>query len=93
MDEAEVLCDRIMVMDGGRVQAEGSPRALIERFNPGYVALFPDAAGSGQHERVEVPMLEGVATIAQSKGRHPELVRPANLEDVFLKLTGKNLHV
>ncbi|HUY30191.1 MAG TPA: ABC transporter ATP-binding protein [Acidimicrobiales bacterium] len=31
MDEAEQLCDRLVVMDGGRIVAEGSPRALVER--------------------------------------------------------------
>jgi lipooligosaccharide transport system ATP-binding protein len=31
MDEAEQLCDRLVVMDRGRIVAEGSPRALIER--------------------------------------------------------------
>src|SRR4051794_2457291 len=30
MDEAEQLCDRLVVMDGGRIVAEGSPRHLIE---------------------------------------------------------------
>jgi lipooligosaccharide transport system ATP-binding protein len=33
MDEAEQLCDRIVVMDGGRVVAEGSPAALIARHS------------------------------------------------------------
>jgi lipooligosaccharide transport system ATP-binding protein len=33
MDEAEQLCDRLVVMDGGRIVAEGSPRALIERYS------------------------------------------------------------
>jgi lipooligosaccharide transport system ATP-binding protein len=32
MDEAEQLCDRLVVMDDGRIVAEGSPRALIERY-------------------------------------------------------------
>jgi lipooligosaccharide transport system ATP-binding protein len=32
MDEAEQLCDRLAVMDGGRIVAEGSPRDLIERY-------------------------------------------------------------
>jgi lipooligosaccharide transport system ATP-binding protein len=32
MDEAEQLCDRLVVMDHGRFAAEGSPRALIERY-------------------------------------------------------------
>jgi lipooligosaccharide transport system ATP-binding protein len=30
MDEAEQLCDRLAVMDAGKIVAEGSPRALIE---------------------------------------------------------------
>jgi lipooligosaccharide transport system ATP-binding protein len=30
MDEAEQLCDRLVIMDGGRIVAEGSPRALID---------------------------------------------------------------
>src|SRR3954471_17891665 len=33
MDEAEQLCDRLVVMDKGRIAAEGSPRALIERYS------------------------------------------------------------
>src|SRR3989440_1608874 len=33
MDEAEQLCDRLVVMDAGRIVAEGSPRALIERYS------------------------------------------------------------
>ena len=31
MDEAEQLCDRLVIMDGGHIVAEGSPRALIEQ--------------------------------------------------------------
>ncbi|MEU7901007.1 ATP-binding cassette domain-containing protein [Nonomuraea sp. NPDC049152] len=33
MDEAEQLCDRLVVMDGGRIVAEGSPRSLIEAYS------------------------------------------------------------
>ena len=33
MDEAEQLCDRLVVMDRGRIVAEGSPRELIERYS------------------------------------------------------------
>jgi lipooligosaccharide transport system ATP-binding protein len=33
MDEAEQLCDRLVVMDKGGIVAEGSPRALIERYS------------------------------------------------------------
>ena len=33
MDEAEQLCDRLVVMDGGKIVAEGSPRDLIEQYS------------------------------------------------------------
>jgi lipooligosaccharide transport system ATP-binding protein len=33
MDEAEQLCDRLVVMDGGRIVAEGSPQRLIEQYS------------------------------------------------------------
>ena len=63
MDEAEQLCDRLVVMDGGRIVASGSPRSLIEqhssrevlelRFAPnGDGPSGPDMSGIG--ERVEV---------------------------------------
>ncbi|MEV7326616.1 ABC transporter ATP-binding protein [Micromonospora sp. NPDC093244] len=63
MDEAEQLCDRLVVMDGGRIAAEGSPRALIERHSTREVVELRFAAESqepfagklaGLGERVEV---------------------------------------
>ncbi|GIJ25670.1 ABC transporter [Micromonospora qiuiae] len=63
MDEAEQLCDRLVVMDGGRIVAEGSPRALIERHSTREVVELRFAAESqeafagkldGVGERVEV---------------------------------------
>jgi lipooligosaccharide transport system ATP-binding protein len=44
MDEAEQLCDRLVIMDEGRIVAEGSPRALIEQYAPREVVelRFPD---------------------------------------------------
>jgi lipooligosaccharide transport system ATP-binding protein len=63
MDEAEQLCDRLVVMDGGRIVAEGSPRALIEkhstrevvelRFNGDSQEAYADKL-AGLGERVEV---------------------------------------
>ena len=32
MDEAEQLCDRLVIMDNGRIAAEGSPRSLIDSY-------------------------------------------------------------
>lgn len=46
MDEAEQLCDRLVVMDGGRIVAEGSPRALIETYSTREVVELRFTAGS-----------------------------------------------
>jgi lipooligosaccharide transport system ATP-binding protein len=63
MDEAEQLCDRLVVMDGGSIVAEGSPRALIDQWSTREVLelRFPDddhgplaGAVEGLGERVEV---------------------------------------
>ena len=63
MDEAEQLCDRLVVMDGGRIVASGSPRSLIEEHSSrevlelrftldGEASPVPDFTGIG--ERIEV---------------------------------------
>ena len=66
MDEAEQLCDRLVVMDGGRIVAEGSPRSLIAEHSTREVAELRFAPGTnaaaaarlaeiltGERERVE----------------------------------------
>jgi lipooligosaccharide transport system ATP-binding protein len=45
MDEAEQLCDRLVVMDKARIVAEGSPRALIERYSTREVTELRFAPG------------------------------------------------
>jgi lipooligosaccharide transport system ATP-binding protein len=62
MDEAEQLCDRLVVMDGGVIAAEGSPAQLIAehssrevvelRFDGDHSRAAQEVAGLG--ERVEV---------------------------------------
>jgi lipooligosaccharide transport system ATP-binding protein len=59
MEEAEQLCDRLVVMDGGRFVAEGSPRSLIEQYSTKEVVELrfpPDEQESGAaplHDLVE----------------------------------------
>jgi len=48
MDEAEQLCDRLVVMDQGRIVAEGSPRSLIELHSTREVLELRFAAGSNE---------------------------------------------
>jgi lipooligosaccharide transport system ATP-binding protein len=45
MDEAEQLCDRLVVMDKAKIVAEGSPRALIEQYSTREVTELRFAAG------------------------------------------------
>ena len=58
MDEAEQLCDRLVVMDKGRIVAEGSPRELIERYSTRDVLEMRFEANA--HQRV-MPIIEEVA--------------------------------
>src|ERR671930_924425 len=62
MDEAEQLCDRLVVMDKAKIVAEGSPQQLIDRYSTREVAEFRFAPGiqetldgqfEGLAERVE----------------------------------------
>jgi lipooligosaccharide transport system ATP-binding protein len=55
MDEAEQLCDRLVVMDHGRIVAEGSPRQLIEKYSTREVVEVRFEA-----ERAESGALSGV---------------------------------
>jgi lipooligosaccharide transport system ATP-binding protein len=115
MDEAEQLCERLVVMDGGRIVAEGSPAALIAahatrevaelRFAPGHSTAAAETLArlvDGVSERVEtlpdrvlMYVHDGDAALrqAQAEGLVPvaSLVRRSTLEDVFLRLTGRQL--
>ena len=51
MDEAEQLCDRLVVMDKAKIVAEGSPRELIERYSTREVTELRFAPGRGRDAR------------------------------------------
>jgi lipooligosaccharide transport system ATP-binding protein len=107
MDEAERLCQRLAIMDHGRIIAQGSPRSLIaEHIEPQVVEVH--GAGiegwmgrarslAARVERVGDTVFAYAADVeplVKSLDGHTDLVflhRPANLEDVFLKLTGRDL--
>ena len=107
MEEAERLCNRLAIMDRGRIIAQGSPRALIaehiepqvvEIHGPGYEAWAEGAkAMCPRVERAGDTVFcyaQDVKPILESLAGQSELVylhRPASLEDVFLKLTGRDL--
>ena len=110
MEEAEQLCDRILIMNQGRIIAEGSPRGLIEHHVGGEVlevvpaegeeeALLAALDGCGSYqrlgERFEVFAREGGQVLERLRSRVRLAsygIRQPNLEDVFLRLTGRDLH-
>ncbi|MBV8586016.1 MAG: ABC transporter ATP-binding protein [Verrucomicrobia bacterium] len=104
MHEAELLCNRIIILDGGKVIATGSPRDLIDHHAPGFVAYFESAAKvrpavrpeftvfeQGRQFCVRAPQFEDLIDLQQSAAVSAVQIRPANLEDVYLKLTGHML--
>ena len=109
MDEAERLCDRLLVLDHGRKIAEGKPRDLIARYlepevvevyGQGATALAEDLVLKTLADRTEV---SGETVFFYTRASQPLLValqrwpqlrtlyRPSNLEDLFLKLTGRQI--
>ncbi len=107
MDEAERLCDRIAVMDRGTIVATGAPRDLIRaHIEPEVVEVHGEGVGAwadatsglaDRRERVGETVFcysrDAKPLLADLEGRPAlkYLHRPANLEDVFLKLTGRDL--
>jgi lipooligosaccharide transport system ATP-binding protein len=101
MDEAQRLCDQIIVIDHGLVLDRGSPAELIDRHVKGHVfeVQKPLPEGLDGHgfecEDIGDAVLFYVdlprALIAQMPDNAVYWHRQANLEDVFLRLTGRQL--
>ena len=108
MEEAERLCNRVGIMDRGRIIALDSPRELIARtIEPQVVEVYGEGLrewvetkGRLLAQRIEVtgetafcycndatPLLESL----QGRPELKALRRSANLEDVFIKLTGRDI--
>ncbi|WP_335985964.1 ABC transporter ATP-binding protein [Glycomyces sp. MUSA5-2] len=106
MEEAEALCDRVAIMDAGRIKAVDSPAGFVRKLDaPTRVTV---AAGQLDDARIAELALDGTASTADGtvvfETRDPGklltalasdgaleglAVRTANLEDVFLHVTGR----
>ncbi|MGH9185801.1 MAG: ABC transporter ATP-binding protein [Acidimicrobiales bacterium] len=71
MDEAEQLCDRLVVMDKGQIVAEGSPRSLINRYSSREVLELRFRIGE---QEMAVPRLDGVGALAERVDVLPDRV-------------------
>lgn len=88
MEEVEYLCDRIGIMDKGQLIESGTLADLRQKHGEGIVMkqkgdrweyLFFPTLGEANHYLDQQPDKTGMMT------------RPANLEDIFVELTGRNL--
>ena len=115
MDEAEILCDELAIMDSGKILIRGTPRELISKtvgtdavelvshsFNKGKKILdlietkskLKDVIISRVSDRIIIygNEIEEIISEFESNSELTDIVkRRTTLEDVFLKLTGRQL--
>jgi lipooligosaccharide transport system ATP-binding protein len=108
MEEAERLCDKLVILDHGKIIATGNPRDLIaDEIEPDVVEIFGEtvtdwaqqhgAQWCTRHEITGETLFcythNGAAVVAHLREQQAlrYVQRPSNLEDVFLKFTGREL--
>lgn len=108
MDEAAVLCDRVLIVDKGKIIEEGKPSELVkkhvgeevlevdydEKLLPVLKQAFPDGDFERLGDRMQIFTDKPHGVFEGFLEEHPMqnvTIRTANLEDVFLKLTGRGL--
>jgi ABC-2 type transport system ATP-binding protein len=106
MDEAQILCDEIAIMDVGQIITQGNPAALLQEHYQSVIIELPLEDVSGDLDSIEHRVLEtqGVIEISTDdvntslemlathvSGLNRMKIRQPNLEDLFLDLTGHSL--
>jgi ABC-2 type transport system ATP-binding protein len=105
MDEAEQLCDDVVIMDQGKIIESGTPAQLLNKhFDETFIylpagqinsALIAEHKWKNQGERVEILTKNVEQTLSLLIKERVSLeglfVKSANLDDLFLKLTGHSL--
>jgi lipooligosaccharide transport system ATP-binding protein len=106
LEEAARLCDRLVIMDNGRILVEGAPADLV-REHAGHEIVEVETSAevvsclqdlhiayeaAGDMIQVATESSRDIARILLDRCRPEKVItRPATLEDVFLKLTGRKL--
>lgn len=106
MDEAQVLCDEIAIMDAGKIIKQGSPEQLLQEQYDGLIIELPISDLTDDLSGIEHTILENLGIIevvttdvsASLQQLSPHVsnlnqikIRQPNLEDLFLDLTGHSL--
>lgn len=106
MEEAQILCDIIAIMDYGKIIASGPPEKLLEEQCSGTAVILPEHVDEKTLNSIQgkwIRTKDGVEIYPDHLNDCIKIlmdmninlskltVRPQNLEDLFLKLTGKRL--
>ncbi|MGB5166123.1 MAG: ABC transporter ATP-binding protein [Woeseiaceae bacterium] len=106
MDEAQVLCDDIAIMDSGKIMTQGPPDELLKERYKGLIIELPLEDVEDELEGLEYRIIEtkGVVEVVSTdvrqslsdlskhvKDLNHIKIRQPNLEDLFLDLTGHSL--
>ena len=105
MEEAQRLCDEIVIVDRGRIIAQGNPGTLVREHFPGSVVRLPATSWPQERPlprsaavragRLEIFADDVPAVLATLDEAGADLdglqVETPNLEDLFLELTGHDL--
>ena len=86
IEEAEILCDRVGILNRGRLIALDTPGALTAQIG-GYVL---ESLQEG-HRRYQIVPDQEEAYLRAREEAHGVVIRKVNLEDVFIQLTGQRL--
>jgi len=107
MDEAERLCDELIIMDHGTILDQGSPKDIVSHYVESHVVEVRGEFNSliAEFQKMEHVRLENygdtlfcysekineVVALLTDKHDISYFSRPCNLEDVFLTMTGRDL--
>ncbi len=89
MDEAERISDRVCIIDHGKIVEEGSPREIIERS--GIESVVEVIVNGEKRVFSSHRPEEDVKRLLKEENVESVVIRKPNLEDVFIKLTGRRL--
>jgi ABC-2 type transport system ATP-binding protein len=88
MDEVEYLCDRIGIMDGGQLISLGTLKQLRSNHGEG---LVMKQVGERWEYKFFPTLQQANIYLDQQADKTGIMVRPSNLEDIFVELTGRQL--
>jgi lipooligosaccharide transport system ATP-binding protein len=89
MDEAEQLCDRLVIMDEGRIVAEGSPRQLIERHSTREVVEL--RFERPEQQDAALPRLDGVGDRVEELADRVLVYTPQG-DDTLASVAARDVH-